>query len=79
MRCSEHVREETLRRFSISGAPEQKFLSVSLRIHGAKQIHPCLFHLCLIDAPWFIVGFQIRSTSLLQFRCIVLEQHYLVV
>ena len=51
MRCSERVREETRRRFGITGAPEQKFESVSFRINGAKQIHPCLFHLGLIDAP----------------------------
>jgi hypothetical protein len=53
MRRSKRFREEAFGCLSISCGTEEKFQSVSLRIHGTIEIHPCLFHfhIGLIDAP----------------------------
>jgi hypothetical protein len=50
-------------------------MSIPLRIHGAIEIHPDLFHfdIGLIDAPRVIRRFEMGSAALLQFWCIVLH------
>jgi hypothetical protein len=48
---------------------------VALRIHSPVEIFPLSLHfdISLIDSPRIVSWFQVRSASLVQFRCIALH------
>ncbi len=66
---SKRFREEAFGGLSTSCRAGQKFQGVSLRIHGAIEIHPHLLHfdVGLIDAPRIIRLFEIGSAAPHQF------------
>ncbi len=76
MRRSKRFREEAPGCLSISCGTEEKFQGVSLGIHSAIEVHPCLFHfhIGLIDAPRVVRHLEMGRASLLQFWRVVLHE-----
>ncbi len=75
MRRNKRFREEIFGCLGIPGGTEPKFQGVSLRIFGAREGHPDLFHfhVRLIDAPGVMGGFEVRLAAFLQFWRVVLH------
>ncbi len=72
---SKRFREEAFGRFRIVPWAQEKFLSISLRIHSTIEFHPYLFYfdIHLIDAPRVVRRFEMGPTALLQFWRVVLH------
>jgi hypothetical protein len=73
---SKRFREEAFSRFCIAPRAQEKFQSISLRIHRAREVHPHLFHfhICLIDTPRVFRRLEMRVVAFHQFGCVVLHE-----
>ncbi len=76
MRGGKGFEKEGLRYVRISYRTEEEIERVSLRINRAVEIHPLLFDLDggLINTPRISRRLHMRTTALLQFGCIALNE-----